>query len=326
MSMVRLLVGEPISILMLHRFADARRGVPGHDPGLLRRRLEFLRQEGYPLLSLENVLSAIATGEPLTPGGVVFTVDDGYADFAEIGEPVFNEFDCPVTVFLGTGFLDRTLWYWWDQVEYLFEKVELGDAPLELSAGPDRHRLSLENRDTVRSDVVEGLKRLPERDKLAAIAELAGATGVELPEGAPPRYLPMTWDQVRAAAAGGVTFGPHSVTHPTLARLADSDSAREITESWDRVRAETDATVPVFCYPNGDASSYGSREAKHLSTVGLQAAVSAEPGYLGHSSPAKTQRLRFRLPRFPYSDNEAVFRQVVSGMERVKQALHGART
>lgn len=33
---------------------------------------------------------------------------------------MFAEFDCPFTTFLTTGFLDRTLWFWWDRIEYVF--------------------------------------------------------------------------------------------------------------------------------------------------------------------------------------------------------------
>ena len=70
---------------------------------------------------------------------VAFTVDDGYADFATLAAEVFLAYDCPVTTFVTTGFLDGQVWMWWDQVEYCLTNagrcgvvVEIGGDVLDL--------------------------------------------------------------------------------------------------------------------------------------------------------------------------------------------------
>ncbi|MEO7819486.1 MAG: hypothetical protein ABIS18_10165 [Actinomycetota bacterium] len=105
---------------MLHRFDDPNRGVAGFDPAKLRRGLEHLRKNRYELVSLENIFDRLASGGSALRDAVAFTIDDGYMDQAEIAGPVFAEFDCPVTTFVTSGFLDGQLWFWWDKIEHIF--------------------------------------------------------------------------------------------------------------------------------------------------------------------------------------------------------------
>ena len=65
-------------------------------------------------------MSALSGDGPPLNRAVAFTIDDGYVEQATVAAPVFAEFDCPVTTFVTSGFLDRALWFWWDQIEYVF--------------------------------------------------------------------------------------------------------------------------------------------------------------------------------------------------------------
>ena len=147
-SAIGWVVGRPVTLFMLHRFADMDRGVSGHGAERLRRYLTLLRREQRPLLGVADVMTAVMNGSPLPPGAVIFTVDDGYYDFCRVGAPIFKEFDCPVTVFLGTGFLDRALWYWWDRVAYLLDQADLGQASLDVQVGPTTYHVAEGNRST----------------------------------------------------------------------------------------------------------------------------------------------------------------------------------
>jgi len=309
---------------MLHRFADTELGVSGHSAERLRSYLALLRREQRPLLGLADIMTAVANGSPISPGAVIFTVDDGYYDFSRFGAPVFKEFDCPVTVFLGTGFLDRALWYWWDRVDYLLDHADLGRASLEVQVGRTSYRVTEGARSTEGATVIEALTSLSEEDKLADIDRLSESIGVAPPETAPKEYAPMTWDEVRACASDGVTFGPHSVTHPTLSRTSDVQCAVEIKDSWARVQAETEAAVPVFCYPHGDPYTFGPREVRMLTDAGFAGAVSASPGHLGYSDPIQNKQLRFAIPRFAYSD-DLDFLQAIGGVEEMKRAIRGGK-
>ena len=314
------------AVFMMHRFADPDAGVPGHDPEQLRSFLEHLKRKRYQFVSVDDLCKRLRAGKPLFKT-VAFTVDDGYGDFSRVAAPIFAEFDCPATVFLTTGFLDGSLWLWWDQVAWSFANA--GGSEFVLDVGSRRLRYRWRDEPTRRAAaaaLVARLKRVPDGEKHACLARLSEALELPIPHAPPAQFAPMNWDEVRAAGRQGITFGPHTVTHPILAETPPSRAEWEMRESWARVRAETDAAVPVFCYPNGDARSFGARDIALARALGFDAAVSGEPGYAHQSLFAQSQPdARFMIPRFSFSDDPSANLQVISGVERLKMAIRPAR-
>ncbi len=130
------------TIFMLHRFPVPELGVEGHDLAALRRNLAYLRKERYDLISLEEMFRRFREGVPLKKA-IAFTIDDGYFDNAHIGGPVFAEFDCPVTTFVTTGFLDGKIWFWWDKLTTIFERTRRRELRARIGAKETTYRLDL---------------------------------------------------------------------------------------------------------------------------------------------------------------------------------------
>lgn len=323
LPVVEALAGAPATIFMLHRFADPEAGNPGHAPDRLAAHLAWLRERHYHLTPLAEVFRRLTAGEPLPPRTVAFTVDDGYADFVRVGAPVFAEYDCPVTVFIITGFLDRRCWNWWDRVTWALATASRSELTLETEDGRWRYQWQTgAERGQAIAQIVERMKRIPERRKLELIARIAAALEVELPDQAPGRMAPMTWDQARTCARHGVTYGPHTVTHPILSQTDPQASSEEIEESWWRLQQETDAAIPIFCYPNGDPGSFGAREIATVQRLGLVGAVSSVPDYV--SDRARSDSSIYSVPRFTYPEDRSDLVQIVSGFERGKNAVRRA--
>lgn len=318
-SLTRRLSRRRTTIFMLHRFAEPGSEIAGHDPHSLERDLAYLRRAGYQILQLEEALRYHAEGDDTLRNAVCFTVDDGYEDFATLAAPVFSAYDCPVTVFLTTGFLDDEMWPWWDRLAYVFrttsrERLEMesrrGGAAFAWE-GETGKRGALER-------IVEHCKTIPDAEKWELIDVVADRLDVEVPDRPPPEYRPLTWDQVRALGRTGLfRFGPHTVTHPILSRVPDEQARREILQSRSRVEAETPATVPIFCYPNGDPSSFGAREIEILAECGFLAAITSVHGYVSDRNLAGS-RTPYALPRFPYPGDGPRFVEAVSGMRRFR--------
>lgn len=310
------------TVFMLHRFGDPQRGIAGCDVSHLRRALAYLTRNSYELVSLMELFERLNGKGPEPRGAVAFTIDDGYVEQATVAAPIFSEFDCPVTTFVTTGFLDGRLWFWWDQIEYVLlhaarrsAQVQLGDTML------DYRWQNEEERSRVQADFTAKCKPIPQTEKPAAIARLAHAAGVEVPAAPPAPYAPMSWDQVRQCEQSGMTFGPHTVTHPVLSRSSSDVAVREITDSWARLRSEARAPVPVFCYPYGWLEDFGEREVAVLRRMGFLGALAAEPGYASALSLRSNEDDRFKVRRFGFPDDLPHVIQYVSGVERVKQLL-----
>lgn len=324
---VRALGRGLLSIFTLHRFTDPQHEVEGTDPATLRDHLAYLRRHNYRLLSLTAALRLLEDGDAgwRTPA-VAFTVDDGYADFATIAAPIFAEFDCPVTLFVTTGFLDGQLWLWWDRVAHVFQQTR--QTSVLLRVGPEilSYRWSTPSeRVGAQQDVIERLQMVGVSEREAVITSLSHQLDVELPARPPSSFAPISWDDVRRTARLGATFGPHTVTHPILALTNDATCNWEIQESYRRVRQETDACVPVLCYPNGQPHACKPKVFQAAERAGIKAALTTVPGYVDlHRVPAQETFGRFALPRFPYPDDRGHLAHVVAGMARLRTAVrHG---
>ncbi|WP_437895253.1 polysaccharide deacetylase family protein [Sorangium sp. So ce124] len=312
------------TIVVMHRLADPDRGIEGLDPRALRRALQFLRRERYPIVPLERVFRSLAGEEPPIDRAVAFTMDDGTIDQATVAAPIFAEFDCPATIFVVSGYLDGDLWCWWHRVEHVFETTRRRELSvtvdglchvIRLDAGVPRAQLARR--------FMERCKRVPETEKLRAIVRLAAAAEVDLPARPPARYAPMSWDDVRACEARGITFGPHTVTHPVLSRTSDAQSKHEIHVSWARLRAEARRPVPVFCYPNGHVGTdFGPRECATLRRLGFLGAVTNWPGdYATANGFRSSADAPFSVPRIDFGADHRSFIRSVSGVLRTKQVL-----
>jgi peptidoglycan/xylan/chitin deacetylase (PgdA/CDA1 family) len=309
-----------LAILMLHRFADAERGIEGHDPRLLRRALETLRRDRTPLVSLRRAVDALRANEPIE--GVVVTVDDGYDDFDTVAAPVFAAFDCPVTVFLTTGFLDGAYWFWWDKLRFALANTSRAQLVIPRAGAPQS--LSLDGRvqrHAALASAAEWLKSLPQAERASALDGLLAVLGVTPPTQPPRDSRPLTWTRVRNLAHAGVDFGPHTVNHPSLATTDEVAVSFEISASYQRLRVEIADPAPVFCYPYGLAADVSASVAKAVEAAGLRAAVTAQAGYAG-GTPATGVNL-YQLPRFVFPDDTTKLRQLTSGFEQFKTIARG---
>jgi len=305
------------TVFMLHRFDGAPNG-RGYPIAALRRTLGWLRAHHFPLISLADLVDSLERGD--TPSrAVVFTIDDGYAEQATVAAPVFAEFDCPVTTFLTTGFIDGHLWLWWDRVDYLFSHTPRSEVSLEVAGRPFIYRWSGEDeRFAANAEFVARCKRMPDAQKNSAITRLAVALDVELPERPPRYYTPMSWDDARAAERNGMSFGPHTVTHPVLSQTTDECLAHEIAGSWQRLKDELARPVPVFCFPHGEQGDYSEREIEILRRLGLRGALLSTPGYASPEGFRRSASAPFELPRYSCPQPLPQMIQVVAGVERLK--------
>lgn len=311
-------------ILMLHRFAWPDYGIHGEDPAQVRRFLSYLRDRDYELVSLGDMFQRLREGRPLQ-GAIAFTIDDGYRDQVVIGGSVFAEFDCPVTIFATTGFVDRKLWFWWDKIEYIFSSTSRREISVQLG----EHELQYSWQDAasrcrVQADFTLQCKNVSDTTMREGITRLAESGEVDLPLEAPDKYAPLSWDEARKNEERGITFGPHTVTHPILSHTPDQQSEYEISHSWERLSTELQSPVPIFCYPNGERRDFGEREIASLRRAAIDGAVVGEPGYARTSVFRTYSDAPYRVPRFSWRSDFIDLVQYVSGVERMKEIVRGS--
>lgn len=312
-----------VTMFALHRMAGAGHAYEGTSESLLRAALERLRADRYNLVSVEEVVAAGSESRSLPRRSVAFVADDGYLDQAEVLAPLLADYDCPLTVFLTTGFVDGALVPWWDRVGHALDRCT---APsLDVEVGHERLRLPLGDPVARRESTYRFLhaaKHVADAERLRAIEALVAASELDVPTVPFGQFQPMSWDDARRLEAGGlVRFGPHSVTHPILARLADADDVRrEVTGSWNRLQEELAAPLPVFCYPNGQAEDFGERELAEVGAAGLAAAVAVSERATRLADLRDHER-RFALDRVSFPGSVAKVIQAASGLDNLQRTV-----
>jgi peptidoglycan/xylan/chitin deacetylase (PgdA/CDA1 family) len=293
---------------MYHRIADDPVDHWGLSVSPVRfgEHLDVLRSTRHPLPLAEFVRHLVAGTLP--PNAVALTFDDGYVDNLLAGKPRLAAADVPATVFLTTGFVDRSGGFWWDELARrillengprTFELVVRGEA-IRFNIGnapPLRESGSLESgRVTQRREAImaiwRAIRRLDDAERELVMAQLRSIFAGGNYRGWLDRA--MTGAEVRALVKDGlVTIGAHTVTHPALANLDAIACNREIAESKLACEALIGAPVASFAYPYGD---FDAKAREAVKTAGFAFACSVRHG------PAFATSDVFALPRIHVSN------------------------
>jgi peptidoglycan/xylan/chitin deacetylase (PgdA/CDA1 family) len=99
--------------------ADAVRRDLSVAPAQFEAHLAYLRQAGYQVVTLDDLLYNLTLGWPLPARPVILTFDDGYADNYEQAFPLLQQYGVRAHFFIITDFVDeaRPGYMSWPQIE-----------------------------------------------------------------------------------------------------------------------------------------------------------------------------------------------------------------
>ncbi len=236
-----------------------------------RRRVEYLRREGYPILPLRDALDALAAGR-LPPCATVITMDDGWRGVFTVGLPIIQELELPVTVYVATYYVENRMPVYTVASSYLFWRA----APqlINLPRGIGTFDLECEAAEAEEAAQNFGAA-LPPGEQLEFLKELAAALGVSFHEIESQRLFEvMDEQQLRGLAAAGVDIQLHSHRHQWP--LHDRKEVKsEIEENRRFLQRVVSSPLEHFCYPSG---VYGLHQAEWLAKLGVKSATTIEPG------------------------------------------------
>ena len=271
--------------------------------------LTMITTYGNPI-SLEEAI----TKKNLPPHPVVLTFDDGYKNNYTGAFPILKKYDIPATIFVMTGFIDRTTYLWSDRLEYIIET-----APSEnIEFFWEKDRLSLElysNTAKIKSfqTIRNYLKELSESQKLSFIEKLQQFLGIEYDwSKIPEQLMPLTWEQINEMKESGIiSIGSHTVTHPILSQCTLEQQRYELRHSQMRIRQETGTECNLFAYPNGRITDFNSETIRLLQELNYLGAVTVVHGYVTKNSDD------FQLSRFGGDISLEALGTIVSGLSRL---------
>jgi peptidoglycan/xylan/chitin deacetylase (PgdA/CDA1 family) len=240
------------TIFVLHRVV--RDGDIVLDPALavteefLDAAVSHVIRRGYEVVSLDELYNRIQARSFAQPM-VVFTFDDGYRDNGTIASKVFERYRVPWSLYLTTGFPDRTCHYWWGALE----RALLDRETFDLEMPNLRRKFGISSLAAKRA-AYRTINRVGLEDGARLSSYLAERYNVDGP--ALLAEAALSWADVKGLISGGLLeLGGHTVSHPALTQLETDDARREIAGCRSRIREMTGIEVSHFAHPYGAAAA-----------------------------------------------------------------------
>ena len=101
-------------IILFHEIQPDYRSelMTGTSVSLFERSLDWLRHEGWSIVSLDECLRRLSSNDR-SHRCAVLTFDDGYRDNVSVALPILERHNAPFTVYVPTGALTRSMQSWW---------------------------------------------------------------------------------------------------------------------------------------------------------------------------------------------------------------------
>lgn len=283
-----------IRILDYHRISDPEAESGDLDPSLISATPDGFDQQmrlladKFTVLSLEDLLHAIATGNPLPPHSVMVTFDDGYRDFKTYAWPTLQAYKIPAILFVATDFLSTShQGFWWDRLYHAITHTNqehlshesLGSWTLKTSG--QRHQAF--------EEIKHILRQTNHHAAMAVLSEIFEILEVSLPE---DNGL-LTWQDVDGLRNQGLYVGAHTCSHASLSRILLQDAREEIRASQQAIRNRLGHAWPVFAYPSGHPDDLTPEIISFMETEGFQVGMTMIEGHntLGRTSPFLLRRV-----------------------------------
>ena len=307
-------------IFMLHRMSSSNVIEQGHSAEFLDQALRHLKQKGYNLVSLEDIYKNINEGGPPLEKAIAFTLDDGFIDQAKVAAPIFIKYKCPAAIFLITGFVNGDKQPWDAFVKYIFYKIDKNQIKLKLNSETLIYDLNCpENRYSSMSDFRSKCKNLSDFELSKAIDDLVCEANLGNINHPIPEIQALSWDDARELEKYGISFGPHTISHSILSTCSNDRAREEIKGSWNMLSKQLERPCPVFAYPTGRKEDFSIRDIKYIKEIGLQGALTTEPGCVDLDDITEADKYLIKRMSFPSNLEDLI--QYSSGLELIKQSV-----
>ena len=242
---------------------------------------------------------------------VAFTLDDGYRDNARFAAPVFRKHDVPYTIFVTSGFVERSSTIWWETAESLVRTA--GEFQFDFGKGPEKVAAGTPAEKTALFEKLRGFVATANEDEAVARLDAAAMEyGIEADRIV--RDLVMDAAELRALAADPLAeFGAHTLTHVNLRRVDEHRLDQEIGGSAEALVRYVGRRPSTFSYPYGSATAVSRREIRAVADHGFEVAVTTKPGVLGQKSLTSAMALP-RISLNGYYQKSRHVRALISGI------------
>jgi peptidoglycan/xylan/chitin deacetylase (PgdA/CDA1 family) len=278
-----------------------------------RERIDYLKRQGYPVLSLDEALALMYQGM-LPPRALVITFDDGWLGIGTKAAPLLRRYGFPSTLYVMTNnvvnetpVFDVALRYLlWKGREKTLDLCFLGSGSGTVALGSPGEREQAARR------ISEAGRSRNEHDQQALLLDLAESLDVDWKPSSQLFRL-MTIEQLARLPEQGMDLQLHT-HHHCLPTTDPKGVENEIIENRAVLKQIVSGPLQHFCYPSGE---FHPSQFPWLRALGIESATTCLSGF----NYSDTERLELR--RFLDGENitQLEFEAEVSGFLELMRKL-----
>jgi peptidoglycan/xylan/chitin deacetylase (PgdA/CDA1 family) len=324
--LARILTRNKLRILCYHGFSLA--GESAFRPKLFmeaktfRRRMQFISDEGFPVLPLAEALTKLDKGN-LPACSTVITIDDGFYSAKCLAIPALQKHSFPATLYVTTYYCAKQNPIFRLVMQYMFWRNQIAQLDLSMLTGTNIDGItSLEDTSKKKRTLWEIIKygeaTLDEAQRCNLARKLAAVLEVDYQMIVSTRLFNlMNLQELCDLAVAGIDIQLHTHRHnfPTEKGIA----SKEILDNKSVLEPVVGRKLRHFCYPSG---LWSHQQWAWLSNQGIESAMSCDPGLNDTGTP------RMALKRFLDGEHisQIEFEAEMTGFsELLRQARYALR-
>lgn len=272
-------------VLMYHRIID-KPFIYGLSPTQFEKQLTYLTKR-FRIVTIDTLIAEI-NQNTVQPYTIALTFDDGHYDFYENAWPILKKYNIPASLYVTTDFINGNIWLWPDLLKYVLLNSPGINVDIKPLGAISLTKDELQNSWHLLGDYC---LTLDSNARLQFIYDFAQAAHVTLPETPVAPFTAVTWDQLGEMQAQGLNVGSHTVSHPILSTLNETDLKHELLASAENIKANLGQFPKGICYPNGRMSDINDTVLAQAKALGYEYGLLARNIQINKNEPFLIGRL-----------------------------------
>jgi len=229
------------------------------------------RNQGWNFISLDELVEVLRQKKS-NKKVLSLTFDDGYLDNYQQAFPILCELNVPFCVYITSGFLGDKIIPWWYLLEHVLslgsEFVDLDGKLYNTETLEEQNIAFMSIRNILMGSFYQYQRYTSWLDKFS-VGFMSGNSG----------RLFMSWQELQKLSESDlVTIGAHTLTHPVLAIIDDTNAYNEIKLSRDILSSKLNKEIKHFAFPFGGQSEVSDRDICFAERIGFSTAVTTNHG------------------------------------------------
>ena len=249
----------------------------GHEA--FERRLAYLAQTGFPILSLDEGVERLRN-RTLPSNAIVITIDDGFYSTFKHAVPALKKYGFPATIYVTTYYSQKEAPVFRLLLQYIFwatrhTTLSLDGLGLAGFTGVGEISADRENDPLLWRITRHAEASLSEPERAALAKAIAARLDVEVEGLTANRLLGlMTADEIQEAAKVGIDIQLH--THRHRFPVDEAQAKREIQDNRAVLEPLVGKPLNHFCYPSGE---WSEKHLPWLEDLGVKSATTCDVGF-----------------------------------------------